>query len=71
MPFVEDAGRLIISGYVDLGLPSGTLCATCNIGAGKPEESGDYFSWGETEYTWGIRGVSLRTMPYAMFFDLS
>ena len=35
--------------YVDLGLPSGTLWATCNIGATKPEEYGDYFAWGETE----------------------
>lgn len=33
--------------YVDLGLPSGTLWATCNIGATKPEEYGDYFAWGE------------------------
>ncbi len=31
---------------VDLGLPSGLLWATCNIGATSPEESGDYFSWG-------------------------
>ncbi len=42
--------------YVDLGLPSGTLWATYNIGASKPEEVGDYFSWGETEkkdyYNW-------------------
>ena len=35
--------------YVDLGLPSGTLWATCNVGASKPEEYGDYFAWGETE----------------------
>lgn len=35
--------------YVDLGLPSGTLWATCNIGASSPEEYGDYFAWGETE----------------------
>lgn len=35
--------------YVDLGLPSGTLWATCNIGANSPEEAGDYFAWGETE----------------------
>ena len=35
--------------YVDLGLPSGTLWATCNIGANSPEEYGDYLSWGETE----------------------
>ena len=42
--------------YVDLGLPSGTLWATCNIGASSPEEYGDYFAWGETEpksdYSW-------------------
>lgn len=35
--------------YVDLGLPSGTLWATCNIGANSPEEYGDYFAWGEIE----------------------
>ena len=34
--------------YVDLGLPSGTLWATCNVGANAPEEYGDYFAWGET-----------------------
>ena len=31
--------------FVDLGLPSGTLWATCNVGASKPEDYGDYFSW--------------------------
>lgn len=35
--------------YVDLGLPSGTLWATCNVGANSPEDYGDYFAWGETE----------------------
>ncbi len=34
--------------WVDLGLPSCTLWATCNIGANVPEEFGNYFSWGET-----------------------
>ena len=34
--------------WVDLGLPSGTLWATCNVGASTPEEYGDYFAWGET-----------------------
>ena len=42
--------------YVDLGLPSGLLWATCNVGANSPEEYGDYFAWGETqpkdEYLW-------------------
>ena len=45
-------------GYVDLGLPSGLLWASCNIGAENPEEFGDYFAWGEVEpldenYKWG------------------
>lgn len=34
--------------YVDLGLPSGTKWATCNIGASSPEDAGSYFAWGET-----------------------
>ena len=34
---------------IDLGLPSGTLWASYNIGATKPEEYGSYFAWGETE----------------------
>lgn len=33
--------------YVDLDLPSGTLWAAMNIGAGSIEDEGDYFSWGE------------------------
>ena len=42
---------------VDLGLPSGLLWATKNIGATCPEDNGYYFSWGETiikeSYYWG------------------
>lgn len=42
--------------YVDLGLPSGTLWATCNVGAICPEDYGDLFAWGETKpkstYNW-------------------
>lgn len=35
--------------YVDLGLPSGTLWATCNVGASKPSDYGQYFQWGDTQ----------------------
>ncbi len=42
--------------YVDLGLTSGTLWATFNVGAISPEEYGDYFAWGEIapkkDYAW-------------------
>ena len=34
---------------VDLGLPSGKLWATMNIGAEKIEDRGYYLAWGETE----------------------
>ena len=48
--------QCIIHEYVDLGLPSGTLWATYNVGAYSPEEYGDYFAWGETQtkdnYDW-------------------
>lgn len=35
--------------YVDLGLPSGLLWATCNVGASRPEAFGSYFAWGEVD----------------------
>ncbi len=35
--------------YIDLGLPSGTMWATCNVGAENTEGYGDYFAWGETQ----------------------
>lgn len=42
--------------YVDLGLPSGTKWATCNVGADSPLAYGDYFAWGDTSpretYDW-------------------
>ena len=41
---------------IDLGLPSGTKWACCNVGATMPEDNGGYYSWGETEekaiYNW-------------------
>jgi serine/threonine protein kinase len=40
--------------YVDLGLS--VKWATCNVGASKPEDYGDYFAWGEkspkSTYNW-------------------
>ena len=54
--------------YVDLGLS--VKWATCNVGANKPEEPGDYFAWGETKpkdyydwsnYKWCYGGASYLT----------
>ena len=60
MSFVTDSngGGSLHNGhdFVDLGLPSGLLWATCNVGATSPEDYGDYFAWGEIEpknyYNW-------------------
>lgn len=49
-------GPIQMHEYVDLDLTSGTLWATCNVGANTPEAPGDYFAWGETTskttYSW-------------------
>lgn len=45
----DESGTIDGRDYVDLDLPSGTLWATCNVGATSPEDYGDYFAWGETE----------------------
>ncbi len=34
---------------IDLGLPSGTKWACCNVGALSPEWYGGYYAWGETQ----------------------
>lgn len=56
--------------FVDLGLS--VRWATCNIGATKPEDYGNYYAWGETEpkntYTWGnykyANGASNKLTKY-------
>ena len=40
--------KIVPKDFVDLGLPSGLLWAKCNIGAATENETGGYFSWGET-----------------------
>lgn len=44
-------GVYVINGhkFVDLGLPSGLLWATRNVGAEVMFEAGNYYSWGEIE----------------------
>ncbi len=62
--------------WVDLGLPSGTLWATCNVGASAPEQYGDYFAWGETEpkdyYDWSTYkwcNGEVKLTKYCTFSD--
>ena len=60
-------GQVLVIGtngheYVDLGLPSGTIWATCNVGATNPEGYGDYFAWGET-------AIKKGTYNWITYFD--
>ena len=48
--------------YVDLGLPSGTMWATCNVGADKPEDEGLLFQFGCVDgYKYGDKNDQFRT----------
>lgn len=42
--YQNTSGQVSGHDYVDLGLPSGNLWATCNLGAHKLHEHGDYFA---------------------------
>jgi hypothetical protein len=57
--------------YVDLGLPSGTLWATCNVGAEKPELYGCLFAWGETQqktnYSWSTYKYYKETLGFTKY----
>ena len=63
---------------IDLGLPSGTKWACCNVGANSPAECGDYFAWGETttksaytfyNYKWFINGDYHQITKYCSNSD--
>lgn len=63
---------------IDLGLPSGTKWACCNVGANSPAEYGDYFAWGETapkegyfysNYKWYIGGDYHKISKYSSNSD--
>ena len=48
--------------YVDLGLPSGTMWATCNVGADKQEDLGLLFQFGRVDgYKYGDKNDQFRT----------
>ena len=48
--------------YVDLGLPSGTMWATCNVGATKPEDEGLLFQFGRVDgYKYGDKNHKFKT----------
>lgn len=53
--------------WVDLGLPTGTKWATCNIGATKPEEIGDHFAWGEVKPKEGYSFLNYKYKSHETF----
>ncbi len=62
---------------IDLGLPSGTKWASCNVGAHSPEQYGGYYAWGETEeknyYGWNTYNLcdGNRDVCYNIGSDIS
>ena len=65
-PSISDNGNELNGHeYVDLGLPSGVLWASCNLGATTSEDFGDYIAWGEMApkeiYDW-------KSYRYGRFF---
>ena len=81
----EEEEEQVVSGtsqnhdYVDLGLS--VKWATCNIGATKPEDSGDCFLWGETtnakceyeeeysEYKWYMKDALCGKSGYSKYLN--
>ena len=55
------SGDVTAGKYIDLGLPSGTLWASCNVGAKKPEDLGIYYQWGR-EYGWNKNPATSSTI---------
>ena len=67
IPTISTASPTInIGGHyaVDLGLS--VKWATCNVGATKPEDYGDYYAWGETTTKTSYTYVNSKTMEKSM-----
>ena len=61
--------------YVDLGLPSGTLWATCNVGAATPQDYGNHYAWGEVTtketYDWSTYKYGSTSKQLTKYCDNS
>lgn len=57
---------------VDLGLPSGTIWQTYNLGGSKPEDFGLYYQWGDTKgYTGACAESESDSNPDKHYFNWS
>jgi uncharacterized protein (TIGR02145 family) len=61
------------SSWVDMGLPSGTLWYSCNLGTTKPQGYGAYFAWGETKpkanYEWSTYAYGTGSDALTKYYD--
>jgi len=57
-------GEKVENDVVDLGLPSGTLWAKCNLGAEKETDFGKFFQWGDTQGYSGVDGHQFNWDDY-------
>lgn len=63
---------------IDMGLPSGTKWACCNVGASEPTAFGNYYAWGETEpksiyngETYSVEGIEPGTDIAGSKYDVA
>ena len=62
----QPKGNHKVHEWVDLGLS--VKWATCNIGADRPEDYGDYFAWGKTETKSEYTEANCKTIKKQSFF---
>ena len=60
------SGTIARHDYVDLGLPSCTKWATCNVEANQPYDYGDYYAWGEIIAKSNYSGENCPTLGISM-----
>lgn len=65
----EDDNDLVSGDWVDLGLPSGLLWATRNVGASSPTDFGNYYAWGETKFKSVYNWSTYRYCEYHGLYD--
>ena len=57
--------------YVDLGLPSGTLWATMDVGASSPSSGSESFAWGDVTGYYNYNRSHSETMSWSDYFSWS
>ncbi len=59
----KNGGYMLVNGikYIDLGLPSGKLWATTNVGATLPGDYGNFYNWADANSALGSKKCSIPT----------